>query len=104
MSTFADDLVATPIGTYLRIWGQFPGATSQQCLQGKLTRVDVASGVAFLESTTYANRTHEVRIDQIDSIEGGHTGSGAAGPVQTPDKVFNPVSGEYQDKTFKDYS
>lgn len=104
MSTIADELVATPIGTYLRIWGQFPGATSQQCKQGKLTSVDVAGGKVFLESTTYPGRIHEVQIDQIDSIEGGHTGSGASGPVQTPDKVFNPVSGEWQDKTFKDYS
>ncbi|MNF88960.1 hypothetical protein [Pseudomonas kilonensis] len=104
MSTFADDLVATPIGTYLRIWGHFPGATNQQCKQGKLKSVDVASGKVFLESTTYADRIYEVQIDQIDSIQGGYTGSGASGPVQTPDKVFNPVSGEWQDKTFKDYS
>lgn len=103
MSNFADELSATPIGTYLRIWGQFPGATSQQCKQGTLKSVDVASGIAFLESTTY-DTTYEVRIDQIDSIEGGHTGSGASGPVQTPDKVLNPVTGKWQDKPFKDYS
>lgn len=100
MSTFADDLAATPIGTYLRIWGQFPGAMNQQCLQGKLKSVDVASGIAVLESTTYANKMYSVTISQISSIEGGHTGSGASGPVQTPDKVFNPVTGEWQDQNY----
>ena len=104
MSNFADDLVATPIGTYLRLWGHFPGATSQQCKQGKLKSVDVKAKLVVLESTTYANRTHEVWIDQIDSIETGHTGSGAAGPAQTPDRVYNPDKKEWEDKTYKDYS
>ncbi|MBP4000298.1 MULTISPECIES: hypothetical protein [Pseudomonas fluorescens group] len=100
MSTFANDLAATPIGTYLRIWGNFQGANNLQCLQGNLVSVDVASGVAVLESTTYSNKLYNVPIDQISSIEGGHTGSGASGPVQTPDKVYNPVTREWQDKKY----
>lgn len=97
MSNFSNDLSASPIGTHLRIWGQFPGATSQQCLQGKLISVDVAGGYAVLESTTYSDKTYNVPIGQISSIQGGHTGSGASGPVQAPDKVFNPTTGEWQD-------
>ncbi|MBC8999381.1 hypothetical protein IAI51_22920 [Pseudomonas sp. N40(2020)] len=104
MSTFADDLVATPEGTYLRIWGKFPGSINPQCLQGKLKSVDLTAGVAVLESTTYSGTTYDVNINEISSIEGGHTGSGAAGSVQSPDKVSNPITGKVQDKTFKDYS
>ncbi len=104
MTTFAEELRDIPMGEYLRIWGQFPGAMSPQCYQGKLKKLDLDAGKAFLESTVYSGRVDEVPIAKITSIQRGYTGSGASGPVQKPDKVFNPNSGEWQDKTFKDYS
>ncbi|WP_248798188.1 hypothetical protein [Pseudomonas sp. MWU13-2105] len=103
MSNFAEELNNIPTGEYLRIWGQFPGAMSPQCIQGKLRNVDTQAGKAFLESTTYSGQINEVPIGGFTSIQRGYTGSGASGPVQKPDKAFNPNSGEWQDKTFKDY-
>jgi hypothetical protein len=37
-----------------------------------------------LHSTTY-DKDRTVPLDKIQSIEDHHTGSGASGPVQTPD-------------------
>ncbi|MNN69699.1 hypothetical protein D3C81_1855100 [compost metagenome] len=101
MTSFSDELSAVPLGEYLRIWGKFPGSINPQCYQGKLKSVDVKAGVAKLESTVYEGRIDEVPIDKITGIEYGRSGSGASGSVLRPDKVYNPTSGEYQDKTYK---
>ena len=78
-------LGAIPTNTYLRVWGKFNAYTSNAtCEQGLLKSIDWANGTMVLHSTTY-DRDDTVQLDKIQSIEDHHTGSGASGPVQTPD-------------------
>lgn len=95
------DFQSIPLGTYLRLWGHYGASINQECLQGKLTKIDAQAGVVHLESTVYDGRVDKVVISKVENIQGGYTGSGASGPVQKPDKIYNPISGEYQDKTYR---
>ncbi|MBM3116621.1 hypothetical protein [Jeongeupia naejangsanensis] len=96
-----DDFKSIPLKTYLRLWGHYGSSINQECLQGTFVKLDEEAGLVHLESTVYSGRTDKVPIGKVERIEDWHTGSGASGPVQKPDKIYNPVSGEWQDKGYQ---
>jgi hypothetical protein len=93
--TIEQQIKRIPLGEYLMIWGQFPGAISQTAKQGKLKHVDFPNGSLTLYSTTY-NHDVWVPIDKITYIDESRTGPGALGPAQSPDWYRRPDGNWYK--------
>ncbi|MBX9400536.1 hypothetical protein K4L06_04370 [Lysobacter sp. BMK333-48F3] len=93
--TIEGQIKRIPIGEYLMIWGQFPGAICQTAKQGKLKSVDFAAGSLTLYSTTY-NHDVWVPIDKITYIDESRSGPGALGPAQSPDWYRRPDGDWYK--------
>lgn len=94
-ATFDADLKQYPIGKYLMIWGRHDSSINPTIEQGVLKSINWDKRTLVLHSVTY-DKDRTVNIDRISFIDDTRSGSGALGPVQTPDWHLRPDGAWYR--------
>jgi hypothetical protein len=84
--TLVRTLKSLTLGQYLLIWrNTTTGGGNALAVQGTLDSIDFDKQTLVLKSKVYAGRFDTVTFDDIGFIDTSRSGSGALGPVQTPD-------------------